>query len=382
LAACHDEPTGPAASNDVALGAKPVGEANTTVAWNEISRELVMKDSTGAGPAIRVYTLVSVAQYNAVIAAEAAHAGSGAPSVPAAVAGASAAVLTYLYPDEAEFLEGKVAELDPRRASHETGENFASGEEIGRAVAAQVIEYAKGDLFLAPFTGTVPVCPGCWLPSSMPPAGGALGQAKTYFLESGGQFRPPPPPVFGSADFVANLAELREIAQTRTAEQDSIAKFWAFPTGTVTPQGHWNERTSQLILDNGLGERSAAHALALMNIAVYDVIIASQEAKFTYWVIRPNQADSAITPAIGVPNNPSYPANLAATASAAATVLGALFPEKRPRLDAAAKEAALSRIFSGIHYRFDTTAGARLGRRVGRYVLEHDVEEDEPFVLN
>jgi hypothetical protein len=141
------------------------------------------------------------------------------------------------------------------------------------------------DRFFAPWTGTVPVGPGLWFSSSnppTPPVGGQIGAAKTYLLLSGSQFRPPPPPAFGSTAFLTDLAEVRHISDARTAEQDRIAKFWDFPVGTITPPGYWNEQAALLATQYHLNERAAAHLFALMNMAGYDAIVASHDAKSTY----------------------------------------------------------------------------------------------------
>ena len=357
-------------------------DASATVAWNQVARDLVLKYSTAPIPAIRVYTLVTVAQYNAIIAAEDGADGPTHPSDGGAVAGASAAVLAFLYPGEVAFLEGKVDEQQAAAGwPGSRHEDFATGEAIGRSIAAGIIARAQGDRFFAPFTGTVPVCPGCWRAVPTPPAFATLGQALTFLLTSGSQFRPPPPPAFGSAEFIAGLAEVRQISDTRTLQQDAIAKYWAMPVGTISPQGYWNTVGSDLAVRYHLSERAAAHALALMNMAAYDGIIASHDAKFTYWLIRPSQADPLITLAIGLPSFPSYPSNHATISAASATVLGALFPSERASLDAQAAEAAISRVYGGIHYRFDCDVGLTLGRTIARYALDHDVVGHNAFVL-
>ena len=227
-------------------------------------------------------------------------------------------MLAYLFPGEVAFLEGKVDEQQAAPGwPGSRHEDFASGEAIGRSTAAGIIARAQGDRFFAPFTGTVPICTRCWLAVPTPPAFATLGEALTFLLTSGSQFRPPPPPAFGSAEFIAGLAEVRQISDTRTPQQDAIAKFWALPAGTITPQGYWNTLGSDFAVRYHLSERAAAHALALMNMAAYDAIIASHDAKFTYWLIRPSQADPLITLAIGLPSFPSYPSNHATVSSAA-----------------------------------------------------------------
>src|SRR5699024_1800584 len=140
------------------------------------------------------------------------------------------------------------------------------------------------------------------------------------------------------------------IADTRTARQDSIAKFWAMGTGSLIA-GFWNTTAAELIERNGLGELEAARALALMNTASMDALIACADAKFTYWLLRPSQADPGIALAIGLPNFPSYPSNHSCFSGAAAYVLGAVFPADEQRLSDMAYEAGVSRIYGGIHYR-------------------------------
>ena len=131
-----------------------------------------------------------------------------------------------------------------------------------------------------------------------------------------------------------------------------------------------------------LNERDAAHLFALMNMVGFDALIASHDGKFAYWHIRPSQADPGIQLAVGLPNFPSYPANHATLSAAMARILGATFPAERARLDGLAEEAALSRVYGGIHFRFDTDAGLVLGRTVAAWALAHDVVGHEPFVLN
>jgi len=339
------------------------------VGWNHVLRKLVVQNLTGPAPAIRMYALLSVAQHNALLAAERAGGASARGSDAGAVAGASAEILSYLFPAQAGRVASLVDELELARPGNGGGADFAVGESLGRTAAASVITRAMSDGFFAPFTGTVPVCAGCWLATPTPPAFATLGQAKTFVVSSGSQFQPPAPPAFGSPAFVADLAEVRAISDSRTPAQDSIAKVWALMGGTVTTLGYWNEAGANLVVRYGLGERRAAHVLALMNMAGYDALVSSHQAKYTHWLLRPSQADPLIVPAIGLPSFPAYPSNHATVSAAAAAVLGDVFPGERPVLDAAAFDAAISRIYGGIHYRFDANAGLALGRAIGEYVL-------------
>ena len=217
---------------------------------------------------------------------------------------ASAVALTYLFPGEAAALE---TQLDEYLAADgwpgDRNTDVASGEVIGRDIAAQVVTRAEGDRFFAPWTGTVPTGPDKWF-SATPPVGAMWGQAKTYFLLSGDQFRPPPPPAFGSPEFLAALAEVRRIADTRTTEQDRVAKFWA-----ANGPGYYNGQATTLAVKYRRTERETAHLLALMNMTAFDCVVASHDTKFFYWLLRPVMADPLIKLAIPMPNFPSYASN-------------------------------------------------------------------------
>lgn len=386
--ACAD-PTGsgPAASSGAPSQSQAPagGQVPAAVEWNEVARDAVARNRSSTFVAFRVYATVSVAQLEALRAAEQASSHGDHASRRAAVAAASAVALCYLYPSPAECttFEGLVRQQvasDGWLERH--GIDAATGEAVGRAAGAAVVERAKTDGYFDPWTGTVPTGPGIWFSSTTPPTaptGATIGQARTFFLTSGDQFRPPPPPAFGSPEFTAALAEVRQISDTRTPAQDSIARFWGMGAGSFTPPGYWNLEASTLALRYSLNERRAARLLALLNMVAMDAIIASHEAKSFYWLIRPSQADPAITLSLPLPNFPAYPSNHATISAAMAEVLAAAFPSQADRLRAAADEAALSRVYGGIHYRFDGTAGLTLGRQVARWALEQGANVHNPY---
>jgi len=317
-----------------------------------------------------------------VVAAEDAKRGSVHPSPSAAVDRASVVTLTYLYPAEAAALEAmRVARLAAPDWPGDAHMDVASGDAVGRAVGDAAVARVMTDRFFDPWTGTVPTGPGIWF-SAAPPLGAMFGQARTYFLTSGAQFRPGPPPAFGSASFLTALAEVRRISDTRTPAQIASAQFWALQGGTVTPPGYWNDEGATLAVKYHLNERDAAHALAMVNMVGYDAIVACHDAKFTYWMLRPTMADPQITlaPGVGLPNFPSYPSDHACVSGAQTTVLGAVFPAERARLDELAGEAAVSRLYAGLHYRFDNETGLKLGRNVAAYAIAHDVKGHDSFL--
>jgi membrane-associated phospholipid phosphatase len=347
-------------------------------AWQARAATLVAQAGFNAQTATRGYPLLGVAQYLAVQRAEATDGTGGRAGLEldrGAVAGASVVVLTYLFPSQAQALE----DLVTTQANAGPGgphPAFARGEAIGRAVGAGIVVRAQGDGFSAPFTGTIPVGPGFWISNTTPAtiAGGQLPEVTPWFLTSASQFRPGPPPAFGSAAFVAARDEIRQISDTRTTEQIGIAAYWALSVGTPTTAGFWIQVATDGITQHGLSEREATHLYALLSATMFDAQIGCWDAKEMYWFIRPWQADPLITvvAAVGKPNHPAYPSGHSCLSASGAEVLSTFFPEQRDHLDAMVTEAGLSRMYGGIHYRFDIDSGQALGRNVAHFAIAAD----------
>jgi len=384
--ACAETSTEPAATHqmieDRQVSASRSMEAGSSVAWNRTAQQLIAdRLVTAVHLQSRLLSYLSLAQYNAVAAAERANDRHRRASPAAAAGGASVAVLTSFFPADAAFLEATLDAQFPAdghrgNAKHE---DLAWGEEIGRAVGADVVAYAAADNFNVLIPPPAPIGPGYWTSSANPPAPSvrSLYGTRPFFLRSGEQFRPPPPPAFGSPEFLAALAEVRAISDTRTAEQVAQAQLWA-PRGPA----FMNEVAAELIESRGRSERRAAHILALANMAAFDAQIGCLDAKFAYWFVRPTKADPAITLAIPLPNHPSYISGHSCITASFAAVLSRAFPRETARLDEMVEAAGLSRIYGGLHYRFDITAGQTLGSRVAGWAIRHDVRWRKPFPLD
>lgn len=362
VGACGDAPTAPA-SGGAELSVVKFWEAGSSVGWNQTARDLIAARAVASPIAqVRILAYLSVAQYNAIVAAEDAKDGGDHPSPAAAAAGASVVVLKSFFPLDAALLEGKV--LAQQAASPWPGEknkNFAAGETIGRAIGALVVAYAATDNANLTTPPANPGGPGNW--TGVNSIRGLYG-ARTFALTSGDQFRPAPPPAFGSSAFNAALAEVRAISDGLTPAQLAIAQFWA-PRGPA----YMNSVAAEMIVAHHSSEREAARVLVLANMAGFDVVNACFDAKFAYYLIRPSQADPLINLPVGLPNHPSYPSGHSCITSAYATVLASAFPEESSRLLAMVEEAGLARIYGGLHYRFDCLVGRELGRRVAENVL-------------
>jgi membrane-associated phospholipid phosphatase len=370
----------------------PADSISVSVRWNRLvpgfvaeaaaSRRAARTAATGDSAALRriaqtpppmlfrVYTLLSVAQYAAVSSARE----KGGVSPNAAVAAASATVLGELFPDSA--VRASIArELarDLRRAQtgSRAAETETAGRRLGEDVARRVSAWGPTLNFAAAWNGTIPTGPGMWYSArGVPPLGVSLTKAQPWLLDSTSQFRPASPPAFASPTFQAALEEVRRVARERTPEQTKIAQRW----NAADPWALWNETASAALRRGRASDADAARVLAVLNLAASDAIIACFEAKYHYWTIRPSQADTTLVLAdsVGLPNFPSYPSGHACSAGAFDAVLGHFFPQERAEFTRIAEEQAMSRLYGGIHYRFDNDTGLALGRVVARYVVERE----------
>ncbi|GAB2603144.1 phosphatase PAP2 family protein [Spirosoma areae] len=389
--------------------------------WQQIARQLVAKynispdytTATGsdainplAGPlyAARVYALLSVVQYDALVVAWRAKYQYNRPAlerqgvitrvpildVPsypsedAAVAEASCQVLAYLFPTEAGWLKTRAAEHKQSRlwAGANVASDLKAGEDLGSAVTAKLLDRAKTDRFALALDQTntwqtaLAKAPydQKWKSIEMPARSPLLplaGKVKTWF-DSTAIFRaaPAPPPMTTSPAFQSALSEVRDLASNRTREQWRLADYWNDGTGTYALPGHWNSIAEDLIRQARQNELRSARTYALVNRAMQDGGTAAWSTMYTYFVPRPSQLDPSIKTATAIPNSPAYVSDHAAFSAAAATVLAYLFPDEAARLTDQATEAAMSRLYSGVNYPFDTEQGTKWGTRIGQLAID------------
>lgn len=348
-------------------------ETGATVAWNQHAANLIARRPADAN---RSLAYLSLAQYRA---AEAAKAVPGPhPPISAAIAGASVAVLSALFPVDVPDINAWLAEQATGPvwpgAKHE---DFAAGEALGRAVGAHIVAFAATDGYNSVNPGLPPIGPGRWVYVSGNIARGGLG-ARPFFLTLYNQFLPPPPPAFGSPEFLAALAEVRQISDTRTAAQLAIAQYWNVAQSPRSAEA-MNGIARRLIVEYRQKDDVAARTLFLMNGATFDAAHGCFQAKFTYWFLRPSMADPLITLPIGLPLHPSYPSAHSCISGASTGVLAAVFPSEAAWLAGVALQSSLSRLYGGIHYRFDMEAGLELGRGVAGLALSSDLATIAPL---
>ena len=357
---------------------------------NETLIDISSANPIPGGAAMRMFAMLNVAMNDAMIAAwdtkytynrprpaefdtrfrslVATHRSPSYPCEHSVAAGAAATVIAHIYPKEAQRVSGAAEEAARSRVMAGTvfPSDTKAGLELGRAVAGRVIDRMKADG--GKWAGTIPTGPGLWKGTN--PVGVDEIGWKLFVLNSPSQFRPPPPPAHDSPQRAAELTEVKDFK--RTPFTNAKVSYWQF--GQMGQPGvtfRLSEEVGRRLAEEG-GHASApraARAYALVHVAQYEGWIASQDAKFHYWVARPNQFDSALTTVIPTPNFPTYPSNAATLVKAPTVVLSYLFPRERIRYDGWAQEFGESRLWAGIHFKSDITSGWEIGRQVGEAVV-------------
>jgi membrane-associated phospholipid phosphatase len=296
------------------------------------------------------------------------------------------------------------ADFDPQVR---TPEVINRSESFGRLMAMAVMTWARtdgGHAAWAPLRRDQanylpPSGPGQWSatpPAFAPPLLPRWGQNRPFVLKNGADCPAPAPPPFseeaGSA-FYLDAQEVLKVSNAATQQQRQFALYWADdPLKTPTPAGHWAFIAGDLLKARKASLADAAQTYAQLNIAMSDAFIAAWHTKYTLNVMRPVTyvqlgLDSNWVPQLmHTPPFPEYPSGHSVQSSAAAAVLAKLFgaqtaftdnthndrgwgPRQFPSFAAAANEAALSRLYGGIHFRFGVEGGQVQGRCVGERVL-------------
>ncbi len=190
------------------------------------------------------------------------------------------------------------------------------------------------------------------------------GQWATWVLTAPDQVPVSPPPE--QAVTQQELQEMKAMAgDLDAAARDQVA-YW----DAGAPSYRWIEIALDQFRNKPIANPRILRGMSLMDVAIYDAMVAAWNAKYQYNRIRPSLADPTLAPLVAVPNSPSYPAEQAVAAGAAATILGYLYPDDAASFEAKAQEAAQSRVMAGVNYPSDVEAGLELGRQVAQLVID------------
>ncbi len=308
------------------------------------------------------------------------------PSEDAAVAGSVGELMKLLFPGDQDFIQQKIEEH--KRARIIMGANVRSdleaGEALGKAVAVKFVARGRADragaaagnqtLWDQLKTDCETRGEVAWISMetpARPPMLPAFGKVKAFLFDSltTVSLIPGPPPLTGSDQFKKETEEVYNFVKNPTREQTRIVHFWADGVATYTPPGHWNAIAAEDFMTKNFSEVRWARNMALLNMSMMDAAIVCWATKYKYFNPRPSQVDPRIKTTTGLPNFPSYISGHSTFSAAAATILGHIIPEKAMAYDAMAKEASISRMYGGIHYRSDCEVGLTVGKNVGGYAV-------------
>jgi len=300
------------------------------------------------------------------------------PSYPcehASVGAAATAVLSYLYPQDADRFNTLLAESTRSRllAGVHFRSDVTAGLALGRRVGELVVERARSDGFDQKWQGMVPTGPGLW--NGTNPLYPLAGSWKTWVIQAPRQFRPGPPWAFDSPERAMELDEVKNFA--RTFDTNAAAFAAQSMEGAFLA---WYRIANQTMFEQRASDNlpRAARAYALMSIAHNDAMVAGWDAKYTYWTARPSMLRPDISTLFPNPNHPSYPSAHGFQSGSMASVMGYLFPSQADMVNALAQTYVNSRLWAGIHYRSDLTAGLELGRAVAQLVIDRAKADGSP----
>ena len=334
---------------------------------------------------------------------------------------AYAALLAFCKTGEAvTFPEGSmqnyVDELDSMAAAaHMSNKMKKASRMIADSVANHILRWSKKDNYLQLRTApkyTVTEEEGRWVPTP-PMYAQAIEphwmEMRPMLMDSASQFKPTPCPVYDvknkSSQYYQYLLEVKKIGDSLTDEQKHIAEFWddnpfkmnvsghvMFATKKFSPPGHWMNIVGIAAKKAGADFSTTVAAYTETSIALYDAFISCWDEKFRSNCVRPETVINKYIapnwqPFIQTPPFPSHTSGHATISAAAAEVMTQWFGDHLSFTDTsslefgiksreiksfrlAAKEAAMSRLYGGIHYRFDNEHGTEAGTILGEFIVQ------------
>lgn len=282
-------------------------------------------------------------------------------------------------------------------------------------VFSTIIDWSKKDNYAQTRSAskyTVTDEEGRWVPT--PPSYTSALEAhwmeiRTLVLDSAGQCRPAPAPTFNIKDtssvFCRGAMEVQRIGNNLSEEEKHIADFWddnpfkmnvsghvMFATKKFSPAGHWMNIVGIASQKANFDFNTTVYAYTKSAIALFDAFISCWEEKFRSNVIRPETVinkyfDAEWRPYIQTPPFPSYTSGHSVISGSVAEVMTDIFGDNFNYKDTsetefgipersftsfrqAALEASWSRMYGGIHYRFDLENGNKEGIEVGKIVVD------------
>jgi membrane-associated phospholipid phosphatase len=282
------------------------------------------------------------------------------------------------------------------------------------SIAAAILRWSKGDHYAATRGASrysINDSVGRWVPTPPTYESGLephWREIRPFVLDSASQFRPGRPPVFDMRPgtvYHKSLMEVKNTVDQLTDEQRHIADFWddnpfkmhvsghvMFATKKFSPAGHWMNIVGIAAHKANADFATTVTAYAHTAIALFDGFISCWDEKYRSNYVRPEtvineKLSGEWHPYIQTPPFPSYTSGHSTISAAAAEVMTSFFGDQLSFTDTsllefgianreiksfrqAAQEASISRLYGGIHYRFDLDSGNAAGSRLGKYIVD------------
>ncbi len=383
--------------------------------WNQL---LTQQQGAGNLYSFRQYAILHIAMFDAANSVQQLYApyvtevnGSAGASEEAAAAQAARDVMVALYPAATADFDAALA----TRLATIPQAPAAQGVDVGRQIAQAVLEWRAADGSAGPDPAyTPPALPGLWQPAAagQVAAGTRFLNMKPFALLTPTQYLPVSYPPLNSAEYAESFQQVYDLGRVdsvvRTEEQTQLARLIAGVNFRPGPFALWNAVARDLATSRQMTLIDTARLFALLNASMHDGLMTSHSSKFAYHLWRPitaiahadadmndaTTADATWTPLLGTPPYPSHASNVSCIGTSASRVLAqALGNDQIPfsvtwtwtgaagagsdvtrqyaALSQLADEAAMSRVYGGIHFEFEITAAAESCTKVADYVYSN-----------
>jgi membrane-associated phospholipid phosphatase len=394
-----------------------VAKADPVLDWNVIAVDTAVADGQNPFAQARFAAITQVAVFEAVNAIT----GDYRPYLGSIVAphgaSANAAAVQAAYRVLSIYFPASASTLEPARASSlaaiPDGQAKIDGIATGEAAANALIALRANDgSSPAQFKTPGPPVPGEWQATVSCPivngiASGIAFQWQNitpFGIRSAKEFLLGPPPALRSNAYAKAYNEVMTVGSLdsteRPPDRSDVATYYA----ATSPTQAFNQAARQVAQEQRRSLSENARALALINMAISDSLVATFFNKYLYNFWRPEtairagdtdgnpktDADPNFVPFIVTPCFPSYPSNHGSAANAAATIMRRLYGEaghlmtlSNPAVPTIVlqytsftqitNDISDARVYGGIHFRTDQDAGALLGLAVGKAVYKHNL---------
>lgn len=386
------------------------GRADVVLDWTALMLDCIRVETTAPTLSARNLAILHTAMYDAVNSVNRTHQPYrfqlNTPvetSAEAAAVEAAFRVTALLYPSQltwaSELRTSYLAAATP-------GVALTNGLNLGYLVGLLTVDSRSMDGSNTEVPYIPSNDPGQWQrtpPFFRPPLTPHWGYVDPFCLSDIESFVPGPPPALDSPEYAAALNEVKAVggqgSAVRTAEQSQIAVFWSDFSYTAMPPGHWHEIAITIAQKRGNTLAENARMFALLSLAQADAAVVCWETKFRYNLWRPvtairradeddnaaTEKDAAWNHYLASPPFPAYTSGHSTFSKASAQVLTHFYgtdaieftatSDSLPgvsrhftSLAACADEVGMSRIYGGIHFQFDNTAGKASGKAIGDHV--------------